>query len=289
MEFIVLQVIPNRLRYSLNSVAKLHISISILTYLYSLSEIPFNLKTVQLQFFLSNLILMDATVGFNKETNSANPLNKYSHYNVNKLRDLTINGYVRKMKSHYALSIPMDIVTVIIKFYPTFEWSRKLSHRNIVIKNNFIENSFSKNEWINAYDCQEFDSGIFEWTVKILKDGDTGTSGWNHWTIGVIDTSVKLKDNDYFAGYNRGKCVGFGYNSGGHFYHGSHYSYGTKYGVGDTITTVVDCDKLSISFILNGKELGIAREKLKADTKYRFVVASYCNGDSLTFLESRIE
>ena len=164
----------------------------------------------------------------------------------------------------------------------------ELSHRHILIKNNIIENNSPKNIWIHAYDCQESDSGIIEWTVKILKEGETGAIKWNHWTIGVIDSSALPEEGFYFAGYTSGNRSGYGYNSSGDFYHGSSDAYGPRYGVGDTITTVADFDKLFVSFRLNGKELGTVKERLKDDTKYRFVVTSYCNGDSLTFLESRV-
>ena len=224
------------------------------------------------------------------EIKSANPLNKYSHYNVKQLRDLIVHGHVRQMKFQYALNIPMDIATVIMKFYPTFEWSQKLIHPDLEIKGDIIENtSVSNAPWKHAYDRGEFDSGTIEFTVKILNEKEAGYL--NHWTIGIVNSSM-VEGDEYFPdrnGYHTGGD-GFGYNSSGDFYCGvDYYSYGPKYGVGDIITTIVDFDKLSISFVRNGEDLAEVKEKLKAKTKYTFVVTSYCSGDTLTFLESRVD
>ena len=222
-----------------------------------------------------------------KETNPVNPLTKYNNYNNYKLRELTARGYVNRMKIEYKLNIPMDIVTIITKFYSIFKWSKELSHSKFMIENDIIENKNEYSEWIHAYDSDQFDKGTIKWTVKILSE--KVKRGYNHWTIGVVDATVNA--TEYFP---LDAHDGIGYNSSGDFYndslsYGGYEPYGPKYGVGDILTTIADFNTLSVSFILNGKDLGKVRVKLAANKKYRFVVTSFCVGDTLTYLRSRGE
>ena len=218
----------------------------------------------------------DGKKGLN-ESKSANPLTKYSNYSNYKLRELTVVGYVRAIN----LDIPTDIVGIIINYYPTFKWSNKLSHKHQVIKDDIVENSNPKRAWICAYDSEEYDKGIMKWTVKLLHQ--KSDDRYTHWTIGIVNSS-KVKNDGFFP--NFGGTTGFGYVSNGRLYYGRGYSYATEYGVGDIITTIVNFDTLSISFALNGKDLGEFKEKLKKETKYRFAVSTYCIGDKLTYLRS---
>ena len=182
--------------------------------------------------------------------------------------------------------MPVDIITVIMKYYPIFKWSRQLTHSEIMIENDTIENKQTRSAWIHAYDCEEYNKGTIEWTVKILNETYKSKYNCNHWTIGVVDSS-KVHMEKYFP--DRNGDGGIGYNSSGGLYHGGYDKYGPKYGIGDIITTIADFDTLSISFMFNGTGLGKVEKKLSKDTKYRFAVTSYCGGDKLTYLMSRDE
>ena len=190
-------------------------------------------------------------------------------------------GYLNKIKNVYELNIPMDIATIIIKYYALFEFSKKLSHPKLLIEDNIIENVNSTMSWLCAYDSEEYDKGKYEWTVQILKE-TANNIDYNHWTIGMVKSSKIDGMYGYYA--SRGDDSGIGYNSNGDVYYG-HSDYAPRYGVGDKITTIVDFDTLSMSFRLNGKDLGQVKKQLSKDIKYRFVVTSYCPGDTFRIFD----
>lgn len=93
-------------------------------------------------------------------------------------------------------------------------------------------------------------NGIYYWEIQIKKGC--------HFKIGVADTS-KIKES--FKGAFSDGNFGYSYYSMGELRQNSNVKglkYGDGYGIGDSVGVLVDRYQETISFSVNGKDLGIA-------------------------------
>ena len=178
-------------------------------------------------------------------------------------KKLTVYGYCRQYeKILKALIIISDVKDIIFKYYLIKEqWNEELLPRNLQISDDktTITHIESYNGWRTVYGTLKITEDVIAWKLKVVKKGEKGSSI----SIGVIDSS---QINKNFRGDIGDTKNGYGYSS----YDGSVYNlnntqnaYGQSYDTNDEITIILNMNKRTLSFELNGMNQGPIKKKLQ--------------------------
>ncbi|KAJ6231137.1 spry domain containing socs box protein [Anaeramoeba flamelloides] len=156
----------------------------------------------------------------------------------------------------------------------SFNMSRKDPF--IALSNKMKTVTGTKTAWAGVRGNRVYHSGIhkIKFSIDALNGSYTATM------IGVVSDKVSSgvnyknpKGYMFYATYNGNK-----YNNG------SNSAYGEKCVVGDNVEILLDMDKKTISFIKNGKDLGIAYSNLPESVV--LAVDIYESGNQITLLDS---
>lgn len=125
--------------------------------------------------------------------------------------------------------------------------------------------SCSKNhQYQTAMALEGFTSGAHYWEIQVDK-ASSYSSGTHEMFVGVGE--FKMSTKNCFVGQqaNATGKKGWGYYSRGQKYAGTGTAYGKTYGKkGDVIGVLLDMDQGTLGFTINGKDQGIAYNKIKS-------------------------
>ena len=190
--------------------------------------------------------------------------------------DILSTGYIRQqIENVFKLLIPSEIKYLCFQFWfinVCDEWDKKFSNNAYQIDGQCVTTNISISEeyQASAFGSHIVESGIYSWIIKLNTDID--------WIcIGVIQNDEKIlkeyvnsADYEYYGGSL--------YSGGSTYFEESEKGYGCAFGdKDDIIEMTLDMNKHTISYKINGKDYGIAYDKMRHD-KYRLVIN--CNGDS---------
>lgn len=117
-------------------------------------------------------------------------------------------------------------------------------------------------------------NGVYYWEI-LIKNG-------SHFKIGVI-AGAFFKDIQGKKGAFSDNLCGFAYYSQGELRSGSNCkgpAYGEGYGIGDTVGVLFDRYAGTLSFLVNGVNLGVAFNKINNDTVFFPAVACLLKDES---------
>ena len=206
---------------------------------------------------------------------------------INIKRKLTVSGFMRKIEKTLNLQIPVGIDTICILFYGngTDQWDSHLIPDNVakLDEENQIVTNISG--ICNVYMKRIIDNGYHEWKLKVKFSGGSGNSLMiGLWRI-QKDKSPPITNTHY----NKGREQGYGFHcsSGELICTDKGFGVSAKYGVRVThaiVDMIVDFNKLSLSFKIDGKDYGKAFDIKK--NKYRAVIFFDHAGDFVQILEN---
>ena len=214
---------------------------------------------------------------------------------------LTVFGYVRSIQSLLSTKmyhiIPKGIITICLVYYGGYdEWDKTTMKHNYLLKNRTITRQEEGLE--SCYGQKILESGEFSWKFRIehqYKDPEeNGGEEGGYICIGIWplpnDDNNSVPPTDRFFGKlnNVDKSDGYGYScTDATIVDWDGYTGEKKYGVitktGDEIEMILNLDKLTLKYIVNGKDQGIAYHKIKK-AKYRAAVYMWFADDSITML-----
>ena len=203
---------------------------------------------------------------------------------IDKERRLTVSGYIREYEEVNQVSIPSEIILVLVLFYgnDTDEWDPKLISKCMELKSKTLTQIAVG--YRSSYGKRIIDSGIFKWILKINQWENNG------FMLGL--RTVKSNDdipptNTWFTecGYKNG--YGFRIRPSLTSLTGPEgYAGGKEYGVepqnGAIIEMILDLDNLTLSYIIDGVDYGKAFDVTEG--KFRLALFLHKVGDSLTLL-----
>ncbi len=209
------------------------------------------------------------------------PVDEFMHLTKQK-QELLFSGFIRenaiKSQGDILLKSAIFIVNKYAEFLPEI-WDKQLKSQLIDIQSlSVIINTKTKMDREKSIYCiKKVSKGKHKWEFKY----DKVTPGqWN--LIGIAKTSKTLPTEKAFMGYSEGN---------GYAFAGPQQttaeprwkSYGTKCKSGDIVEMILDLDKRTLSYIINGKDYGIAEDQIEK-TEYRAGVTLYKNDDKITLL-----
>ena len=202
--------------------------------------------------------------------------------NINDKTNYIVYGFILKIKQKFAsTNIPKDIIEICISFYFIPECFEIYDNELINITNNGFTMTNISDEVSTCYVSIEMLSTtnlIHKYKVKINK------MRCNNLVIGMDDTNAEYT---YGVFYYDEDSNNYGYTASGKKCSRNEVeSYGIGCNENDTILTIIDFNKKTISFQINDKDQGIAYKNIQTNEKinYRFAVCTADVDDSVTLL-----
>eukprot|EP01084_Bolivina_argentea_P208739 355765_1 len=218
----------------------------------------------------------------------------------NQRRELVVFGYIHEMEKTKLQSANAHIPTPIIELCASFfswisdEWDNKCIGKCLQINVETISNICSsksgvKTSYGSAYMKQIISFGHHEWKFKITKY-HLGT--WNQHRMSLMIGVWRVKENQHptvnrwfteepNSGYGYNVAVGQCSDPQSGLCCGK--AYGRRCNEGDTVTVILDLEKLTLAFKVNEYNYGKAFDIVP--DKYRAAVFLSQDGDSVTLLE----
>eukprot|EP00474_Spongospora_subterranea_P006862 CRZ07320.1 hypothetical protein [Spongospora subterranea] len=178
-------------------------------------------------------------------------------------------------------SLPSPAVTILT--YPLLYWdphnARASGRARVRLSNCNLTASFDagSDKWRSLQTSKGFCSGLHKWEIVL----DRMSKGYIF--LGVSTASA---NPDTYVG---GDAHGFGlFISDRSRYHGRNKikggaKYGDQMNVNDVVGIILDLDKRSMSYTLNGKDLGVAFDEIPTDHCLYPSVSFYHRGDQISF------
>eukprot|EP01084_Bolivina_argentea_P124593 220774_1 len=183
-----------------------------------------------------------------------------------------IYGYFRHITDDF---IPSVITDICLKFYDSSDrWNKSLMSDNVIIYNNDCI-KLTSHSLARIYLINTIDTGIYKWTFKLICYHSVDSQVLN---IGIHKIAIKSsvqKDNwnqipnsGYLFDFDDGRLMDpisiYGYGP-------DQRRYGKTAKIGYTIDMILNLDKRTLSYNINGKPYGIAFKKI-AKTAYIAVI-----------------
>ena len=204
---------------------------------------------------------------------------------IDKERRLTVSGYIREYEEVNQVSIPSEIILVLVLFYgnDTDEWDPKLISKCMELKSKTLTQIAVG--YRSSYGKRIIDFGIFNWKLRINQWENNG------FMLGirrvksnddVPPTETWFTDGGYESGYGFRIRPSLTSLTGpeGYAYDGKEY--GVEPQNGSIIEMILDLENLTLSYIIDGKDYGKAFDVTEG--KYRLALFLHMVGDSLTLL-----
>ena len=203
-------------------------------------------------------------------------------------RNKTVYGYIRE---HYKHDVPDGVILTCLLFYGNDidKWDTAIAnHVKFDDDNRIVTHSGPHYGATSTFLTEEVDSGVHSWKFKVVKCSDNSTTTMH---IGIWDTSKNngTPPSNHAFHYVKRQRQGYAFatNSGQKRNLTAQYLRYVKYAEacrdGTIVDMIVDFDKLSISYMVNGKDYGKAYDIEPG--KYRAAVYLYYEGDSYQLIE----
>ena len=198
---------------------------------------------------------------------------------INQARKDTVTGFIRRTKNKH---IPEEIIHICMLFYALVDqFDPKCVDSALIKLNEETQSVIHIKDYgqTSAYLTNIVDSGRHEWKFKIVQRRDVMLIGI--WRVGE---NVSPPLNTYFTnGHDKGYAYSLSAGKrttirGGH----SDSKYGVKGTDGDIVDMVLDFDKSSLSFRVNGINYGKSHDVKQG--KYRAAVHLIGKGDQIQVL-----
>ena len=211
--------------------------------------------------------------------------------NIDKHRKLCVYGYIHESESKYKQQIPTGIIYIIILFYgnDADEWDKTY----IALQHKMIDRTITVfTPRGSSYGSRIVDSGIFKWKFRIeeMENGVEESRGGKY-MIGIWKGKDKDDAPPTDTFFTEGGC-GYGLEITGAVLTNSegyiddtdvHNTYGVECKNGTIIEMILDMNKLTLGFIIDGVDYGKAFDVDKG--KYRAAVFMVQKSDSITLLD----
>eukprot|EP01084_Bolivina_argentea_P320298 555723_1 len=209
-----------------------------------------------------------------------------------------VSGYFREQQTSY---FPHDIINICLLYYVQIEmWNEKYIAKVHTLNGNCITHTGS-NAFQSSFGTLTVDKSIDEHHWKFLLKKMIYADN----TFSVVVGVWKQRDENnippvhlmytqnssskfYYTGY--GYCCGYQVGSSGTSYlvdprgSTSGNGYGIKCKDGDELEMHLNFKNLTLSYSVNGKDMGIAIEKIE-DVKYKLALCSYAQGNIIELLD----
>eukprot|EP01084_Bolivina_argentea_P193674 332256_1 len=206
--------------------------------------------------------------------------------NIGKKIKQLIFGYIHNMETLYSkVVIPEEIVFICICYFGNGdEWDDKWigPHMTLDIHTHTVTQT-KTSAYESAFLKTIVDSGYHEWTFKIEKF----VEHHSFMMIGLWKVQQTPPISDYFTadgpnGY--AYCTGHAKLSNPITGNTDWNQYGIVCQSGTIVTMILDFDKATLSYIINGENAGKAFD-IEPFQRYKAAVYMIYNGDSIRFIE----
>ena len=207
-------------------------------------------------------------------------------------RQLTVLGYIRQYEKVNKIHIPQGIVLVFILFYgnDSDEWDPKFISYTMKLTDRTVTQTLDAEG--SSYCKRIIESGIFKWKFKI--DQCKGGFILGIWKIKNNTTTPPLKvwftknETPFSQRHKPESAAVYGFHSKTScLTRNDGWALGPEYGIypanDSIIEMILDLNKLTLSYIIDGKDYGKAFDVEKS--KYRAAVFFYTKGDAITLLK----
>ena len=191
-----------------------------------------------------------------------------------KISDKIIRGYMRNTFDKY--TPPLITNKILLYYYIPIHWKRIKSIKNIEYSNDLltVTNTHEYDAWEMVISTLTISKGKVSISIKILDEFVL--------MIGFVKESYKPSQGDTFYKMDYGLyCDGQKYNTRDYM-----RNYAISLRPNDIVKCVIDIDKQTIEYYINGKSYGIAFKKIPKIT-YRFAVAIYSKNISIQILPNK--